>query len=246
MYKAAPVTCIRVYTLGYIAVGMSIFHDLIILLLLLPTLWKLSLRWQKKFNLLVMFSVGSFVIMCSLLRLRSFTKLNDSRDPSCEYFFIMFRVEPKLIEVLDDQAPIIAWTNLETSVGAICGCLPAFRSLIGYIFPRLKMSLKLGPSSSDDDTPAYLNQSRSNNKIGRKYLDSSTQIFVELYEQTESQDELERGAVSIVSQNSETPIHEKLVPYNRENGYRGSAKVNVKNIEDPRFKIGRCDKQNRI
>ena len=241
MYKVAPVKCIQVYTLGYIAAGMSIFQDLIVLLLPLPTLWKLNLRWQKKCNLLVMFSVGSFVIMCSLLRLRSLTKLNDSSDPSCEYFSIMFQVELKLIEVLDDRAPIIVWTNLETGVGVICGCLPAFRSLVGYIFPSLKMIL--GPSSGND-TPAYPTQSRSNNKMDRKRLDSSTRVFIELDDQMQSQDELVRGAVenrSIVSQNSETPIHEKLVPYNSENGYGCSAKVDVRDLKDPRVKTGSGD-----
>ena len=84
MYKVAPVKCIRTFTAVYVAAGMSISHDLIILILPIPILWKLNLPWQKKYNLLVMFSVGSFVIMCSLLRLPSLMKMKDSSDPSCE------------------------------------------------------------------------------------------------------------------------------------------------------------------
>ena len=140
----------------------------------------------------------------------------------------------------DDQAPIAVWTNLEVGVGIICGCLPAFRSLIGYLFPSLKMSL--GPSSGD--TPAYPAQSRSGNKLDRKRVDASTRTFIELNDRTESQEELERGTVersSIVSQDSETPIHEKLVPNNGKRGYSYSTKVDVRVIGDPRAKTGRPD-----
>ena len=46
---------------------------------------------------------------------------------------------------------------------------------------------------------------------------------------------------SIVSQNSETLIHKKLVPYNSENRYRCSVKVNIRDLRDPRVKVGKGD-----
>lgn len=46
----------------------------------------------------------------------------------------------KLTIVSDDQAPVALWSYLEQAVGIICGCLPAFRSLIGHMFPKLKLS----------------------------------------------------------------------------------------------------------
>ena len=54
-----------------------------------------------------MFSIGSFVIIYSLLQLRSLTKLNDFSNLSYEYFFIIFQVGSKLIKVLENQALII-------------------------------------------------------------------------------------------------------------------------------------------
>jgi hypothetical protein len=86
MYKEAPVKCINAYAVVYIAAGMSIFHDVVILSMPLPILWDLNLPMQKKVNLLVMFSVGSFVIICSILRLPSLLKLKNSSDPACEHF----------------------------------------------------------------------------------------------------------------------------------------------------------------
>lgn len=63
---------------------MSIFHDVIILLMPIPILARLNLPWHKKLNVLVMFLVGSFVIICSILRLPTLMKLKGSTDPSCE------------------------------------------------------------------------------------------------------------------------------------------------------------------
>ncbi|KAH8667988.1 hypothetical protein BGZ60DRAFT_41417 [Tricladium varicosporioides] len=133
MYKVPPVKCINTFAAIYVAAALSIFHDLAILCFPIPILWSLNLAWQKKANLLVMFSVGSFVIICSLLRLPSLMKMGGSSDPSY------------------DQAPVAVWTDLEIAVGIICGCLPACRSLIGWIFPSLKMTLG---NSSGRETPA--------------------------------------------------------------------------------------------
>lgn len=85
MYKVPPVKCINTFAVAYVAAAMSIIHDVIILVMPIPLLWKLNLAWQKKVNLSVMFSVGSFVILCSLLRLPSLRKLNVSSDPSCKF-----------------------------------------------------------------------------------------------------------------------------------------------------------------
>lgn len=86
MYKVPPVKCIDTFAAVYVAAGLSIIHDVIILAMPIPILWSLNLAWQKKVNLSVMFSVGSFVILCSLLRLPSLRKLKGSTDPSCESY----------------------------------------------------------------------------------------------------------------------------------------------------------------
>jgi hypothetical protein len=85
MYKVPPVKCINTYAVAYFAAGMSIFQDMIIIVMPIPILWKLNLALQKKASLLVMFSVGIFVIICSTLRLPSLLEFKASTDPSCKY-----------------------------------------------------------------------------------------------------------------------------------------------------------------
>lgn len=166
----------------------------------IPVLWKLNLTWQKKANLLVMFCVGLFVIACSLIWLPSLLKLKSSTDPFCMSYLSHHWSNGWLLES-DDQAPIAVWTNLEIGVGIICGCLPACRSLLGYLFPSLKMSLR-------GNTYVYPPQSSSQHRLERKRIDASTQSFIELEEQTESHDELERGTSK--GESTETRVDEVL------------------------------------
>ena len=97
--------------------------------------------------------------------------------------------------------------------------------------------MSLRPTSND--TPAYPTQSRrTNSKLDRKRLDSSTRTFIELDDRTESQDDLERGVAergSVKSQTSETPIYEKLTPLNGKKGYGCSATVAVIDVDGPRI-----------
>ena len=90
MYKTPPVKCINLYACVYVAAGMSIFHDLVILCMPLPQLWSLHLSWRKHMNLIFMFSIGGFVVVCSALRLPSLMKLKGSSDPSCEFVLLLF------------------------------------------------------------------------------------------------------------------------------------------------------------
>ncbi|KAI9746303.1 MAG: hypothetical protein M1818_000014 [Claussenomyces sp. TS43310] len=179
MYKEPPVKCINSYAAVLAAAGLSIFHDCVILIMPLPTLWSLNLQWQKKAHLFIMFTVGVVIIVCSLIRVPTLLKLKSSTDPSY------------------DQAPVAIWTNLEQSVGIMCACLPACRSLVGFFFPRLKMSFI---KSSTPDTYGYSNSRRTHN--GPKSL-------LELGGRMHSQDDtVEEGRTS-------TGVHSEvdLVPY---------------------------------
>ncbi|RDW84256.1 hypothetical protein BP6252_01846 [Coleophoma cylindrospora] len=190
MYKVAPVKCINSYAAIFVAAAMSITHDLIILALPLPVLWQLHLPWQKKANLLIMFSVGSFVIVCSLIRLPSLLKLQSSADPSY------------------DQAPIAVWTDLEQSVGIICGCLPACRSLVGYLFPSLQMSLR-GTEKSSSYGLGYSKRSTTTSRPDHLDRDRN---FIEIEDRLSRENSDRRRAESVKSQESQIPLSNILVP----------------------------------
>jgi hypothetical protein len=111
---------------------VSIFHDLVILAMPLPILCGLQLNWKKKAQAIAMFSAGLFVIICSAIRLPVLLNMRHTMDPSY------------------DQAPVCLCSYLEQAIGIVCGCLPAFRSLLGYLFPSLRKGAfgSSGPSTN--------------------------------------------------------------------------------------------------
>ncbi|CZT46354.1 uncharacterized protein RSE6_06767 [Rhynchosporium secalis] len=224
MYKVPPVKCINVFAAVYAAAGMSITHDVIILVMPIPTLLGLNLGIKKKANLMVMFGVGSFVIVASVIRLPSLMKMGTSSDPSF------------------DQAPVAFWTGLEVSVGIICACLPACRSLIGYYFPRLQMSLN-NTSGNGRKTPGYDSPSSGTKEYFNKKR-AARDSFLELddHSKSSSQEELkskksqpkmhtnidlsrkssdhrtkdgDSDSILYIQQNSPEPIEENFVPADR-------------------------------
>ncbi|KAJ5050700.1 uncharacterized protein L3040_002575 [Drepanopeziza brunnea f. sp. 'multigermtubi'] len=120
-YKERPVKCISQYPCLEAAAVFAIIHSFLIIALPIPTVWKLNLVWQKKANLMIMFCVGSLALVCSFMRLPSLIKMSTSKDLSW------------------DSAPLVVYSHLEQSIGIICACLPACRSLLEYYFPSLKM-----------------------------------------------------------------------------------------------------------
>ncbi|XMA15516.1 hypothetical protein WAI453_008307 [Rhynchosporium graminicola] len=162
MYKVQPVKCLNGFAVLEAAAVFSILHHSMILILPIPTVWRLNLVWKKKANLLIMFSVGSIALICSFMRLPSLIRLHHSSDLSY------------------DQAPVVLYSHLEQSVGIICACLPACRSLLEHYFPAMKMdfgeSNKNGPGSS----PQPNQQQSSKPPRSRLEKTESTMSLVEL------------------------------------------------------------------
>ncbi|KAH8662916.1 hypothetical protein BGZ60DRAFT_530069 [Tricladium varicosporioides] len=181
-YKSPQAVCVDRFSEIYASAGLSTFQDVLILLFPIPIILRLNLSTRKKGNLLVMFLVGIFVIIASLLRLPWLKTMKDGSDPSY------------------DQAPVAVWSVLETSVGIICGCLPACRTLIGYLIPSLKTQAASGATGPS----RYQNFPSSKNKRSRQTVDDLDD-FVELNDRTSSNDEL------TVKHASRIEIAEKLV-----------------------------------
>ncbi|KAH7342645.1 hypothetical protein BKA65DRAFT_586621 [Rhexocercosporidium sp. MPI-PUGE-AT-0058] len=83
MYKVYPVKCINGYAALEAAAVFSILQSIMILVIPIPTVWRLNLPWKKKANLVIMFSVGSIALICSFMRLPSLIRLHHSNDLSC-------------------------------------------------------------------------------------------------------------------------------------------------------------------
>ncbi|KAL6703556.1 hypothetical protein ACN47E_009581 [Coniothyrium glycines] len=130
--------CINNNTLAFTHAGHSILLDFVALSLPFTQIWKLQLGLKKKIGVLLMFSVGSFVTVVSIIRLRSLVHFANTTDMTWDY------LEASL------------WSVLECQVGIICACMPAMRLGLTRLFPKL-----LGSSAQAYSRDAYGTTSRS-------------------------------------------------------------------------------------
>jgi hypothetical protein len=107
--------CLNVNTLTYTAASLSIFQDVLLLILPLPLLLTLNTSWRKKVSILIMFSLGIFILLTSCIRLR---------------FIVMFA--PTW-----DYTDTILWTALEVNVSIIVISLPPIRAFLSQYLPKV-------------------------------------------------------------------------------------------------------------
>ncbi|KAB5586220.1 hypothetical protein GE09DRAFT_57528 [Coniochaeta sp. 2T2.1] len=129
-----PHKCLEVNTLVFTAAGFSIAQDLVILALPLPILARLQVGWRSKVQVMVMFSLGIFIVITSCIRLRSIVKFARSSNPSWDY------------------TDAIIWSGLEAAVSVMVVSLPAIRLLVTRIWPKLTASMSKIRGSSVSNT----------------------------------------------------------------------------------------------
>ncbi|EXJ84621.1 hypothetical protein A1O3_05291 [Capronia epimyces CBS 606.96] len=96
---------------------INIILDLWVIFLPIPELLHLHLGRRKKVHLILMFSVGLFITVVSVVRLTSLVRFANSQNATY------------------DNVPTAYWSVLEAFVSIICCCLPAIRSLLRRVFP---------------------------------------------------------------------------------------------------------------
>ncbi|KAH6611478.1 PTH11 GPCR protein [Trichoderma cornu-damae] len=111
-------TCIDLNRFAWANAGMSLTVDLWMLILPLGQVRRLDLGWKKKICIVFMFSMGAFVSVISLLRLKSVIFFADLINPTW------------------DQWNVAWWSTIEVNVGIICTCLPTVRLILKRMFPR--------------------------------------------------------------------------------------------------------------
>ncbi|KAL2070037.1 hypothetical protein VTL71DRAFT_14717 [Oculimacula yallundae] len=111
-------SCLNINALGWSNAGISIAFDIWMLGLPMTQLRSLKLHWKKKLAVASMFSVGAFVTIVSIIRLRSLVKFSASQNPTWDYI------------------DIGSWSTVEINVAIICACMPNIRLLLVRYFPR--------------------------------------------------------------------------------------------------------------
>ncbi|KAF3796970.1 hypothetical protein GCG54_00005385 [Colletotrichum gloeosporioides] len=111
--------CLDLHRLVNIAGGLSISHDLIILVLPLPLLWGLNISKRSKVGISFMFSLGLFILITACIRLHYLAPFTHSLNPTWDF-----------------TDPLI-WSGIEASVSVIVVCLPAIRIFFVYGWSKL-------------------------------------------------------------------------------------------------------------
>ncbi|RGP79768.1 hypothetical protein FLONG3_2081 [Fusarium longipes] len=118
--SSPPGTCADINAITWSSAAINITLDFWILGIPLSQLRKMNLDWKKKWGVGMMFSVGLFVTIMSILRLSATVKAGTSGSNSTwEYL------------------AVTKWSTIEGNVGIVCACMPSLRILLVRIFPKV-------------------------------------------------------------------------------------------------------------
>ncbi|KAK2791300.1 hypothetical protein FQN52_004977 [Onygenales sp. PD_12] len=113
------VKCSNINLIGWVSSAINIVLDVVIIVLPTRELFRLALSTKKKIHILLMFSVGFFVTIVSIIRLKSFLQFGNSRNPTW------------------DHVPLGYWSTIEAHTSIVCACMPAIRALLRKVSPTL-------------------------------------------------------------------------------------------------------------
>ncbi|KAI1072972.1 hypothetical protein LB507_009021 [Fusarium sp. FIESC RH6] len=115
-----PGTCADINAITWSGAVINIALDFWILGIPLSQLKKMNLDWKKKWGVGMMFSVGIFVTIMSILRLSATVRAGTSgANSTWEYL------------------AVTKWSTIEANVGIVCACMPSLRILLVRIFPKV-------------------------------------------------------------------------------------------------------------
>ncbi|KAF4120603.1 hypothetical protein GMORB2_2606 [Geosmithia morbida] len=109
-------SCNNIHVQGWMSAAMNIVVDLVVLCLPLKHLWQLQMELNKKLMIMFMFSLGIFVTIISIIRLRSLVLFANTSNVTWDY-----------------TAPAW-WSTLEIHLSIVCACLPSVRQLFVVLF----------------------------------------------------------------------------------------------------------------
>lgn len=142
LYKMPYAKCMNKDAMYHANAGFNIFTDLLVAALPVRALWKLQIPMRQKVALIMILTLGWFVVIISALRL---------------HFLILVAKHPK------DQTwysgPAAYWSALEVNLAIVCACAPALKPLIVRVVPAF--GTRFGGSK-----PAYASSSTHPHTIG--------------------------------------------------------------------------------
>ncbi|KAI1398484.1 integral membrane protein [Hypoxylon fuscum] len=116
--RSIPGTCISVTGNWYANAGFSIATDIAILVLPMQPIFRSNLPTKQKWALVIVFALGIFVTITSILRMQTLNFSSTSSDPTYD-------------------VASSAWTVIEENVAIICACLPMCKGPLNWLFPSI-------------------------------------------------------------------------------------------------------------
>ncbi|MCJ1282374.1 hypothetical protein MMC26_001697 [Xylographa opegraphella] len=153
--------CINIHSF-FIGIAVpNIVTDIALLTMPLPYIWWLQVAWPKKIAVILVFTLGGFVAVVSIIRLTVLLNLTN-QDVTWTY------------------VPTCIWTNIEVHIGIVSASVPAFWPL-----PRAVATGSVHPASPRDgqhSSAADPNNGLTNRfiAIGRRMNNSNEEGFVQL------------------------------------------------------------------
>lgn len=132
--------CIDGRAFWYAYSGISIFISIVMLVLPFQPIHASSLPSGQKIALIIIFAIGAFTTITGAIRMQT-------RD------WQMSGVDPYNVDWL-------MWTVIEANLAILCGCIPVYRPLMAYIFPKQFASTsKIRPGDNRRNTLAAFSRS---------------------------------------------------------------------------------------
>ncbi|KZN84585.1 hypothetical protein EN45_087260 [Penicillium chrysogenum] len=142
-----PGQCINFINSTLVNCLVNIFVDSLMIVLPVYEVTKLQLPRRKKLIVALMFIVGAVLTIIAIIRVVVFWNNRWGVNQTLGLY------------------PLVHWSVIETQIAIMCACLPAFRALLGRVFPGL-----LGGSSRTYASPAvdyYHKQTGTNGNINK-------------------------------------------------------------------------------
>ncbi|KAJ5956040.1 hypothetical protein N7501_010319 [Penicillium viridicatum] len=111
--------CLDKKALWFSNSAIHIITDIVILIYPMPVLKSLQLPRKQKLALMAVFALGGFVLITSILRLKSLLVISNSDDPTY------------------DNVGAATWSAVECNVAIICACLPGTRAFLSRLLPHI-------------------------------------------------------------------------------------------------------------
>ncbi|CAK7230735.1 hypothetical protein SEUCBS140593_007688 [Sporothrix eucalyptigena] len=114
----------------YASTAINVTTDLILCIAPIPLFWRLQLPQRQKIMISVLFFLGGFACIASIIRLA--------------YLHLLY--DP--IDVTYDLVSSVMWTIAECTIGIVCVSLPPLRSLFAKFMPSIFGNVPSGSNSA--------------------------------------------------------------------------------------------------